>query len=109
MNANPGRYYNDGLSHGRYDSDSIRKAYLNKARKNAIADVLDSSLLWYVLFAMKVIGGIVCAIVFFSVLGMIEAGSMTPAAGILCTVLAALLECLCFLPIGSRPSNRLRK
>lgn len=109
MNANPGRYYNGEISYGRYDSDSIRKAYLNKARRNAIASVIDSTLLWYVLFAMKVIGGIVCAITFFSILGMIEAGAMSPVAGILCTVLVALLECLCFVPIGNRPTKRIRK
>ena len=109
MNANPGRYYNGEFSYSRYDSDSIRKAYLAKARKNAIAGAIDSAILWYVLFAMKIIGGIVCTISFFSILGMIESGTMSPIAGILCTVLVALLECLCFVPIGNRPTKRIRK
>lgn len=109
MNANLHTYYNRTRAAGAYDSDSIRKAYLAKARRRAIAEIADSRSVWTMIFALKIISGIICAIGFFSVIGLIEAGSISPLSGIFCTLLIALLESLCFIPMGKRPRAERRK
>ena len=105
MNANINTYFEKTA---KTDSGSIRKAYLSRARKEAFFGAIDSAIIWYMILALKVIGGIVCAVSFFTILGKIELGTLSPIAGILCTVLVTLLECLCFIPIGQRPGKRKR-
>ena len=104
MNANFNTYY----GRTKTDSDSIRRAYLARARKATVSGAIDSAVIWYVIFALKIICGAASAIGFFVILGMIEGGSLSPLSGILFTVLAALLECLCFVPIGQRPVSAKR-
>lgn len=107
MNANLNTYFERTVSSA-HDSDSIRKAYLAKSRRAAFIDAVDSTFLWYIIFALKVIGSIVCAVSFFVILGRIELGSISPAAGIFAAAVVALLECLCFVPIGKRPTKKNR-
>ena len=105
MNANLNTYLGKAKLTNDYDSDSIRRAYLSRSRKETLLGVIDSTVLWYVIFALKVICGVASAVGFFAILGMIENGAISPITGILFTVLAALLECLCFVPIGQRPTT----
>jgi len=102
MNANFNTYYKNT----RTDSDSIRRAYLARTRKESASGVIDSTVIWYVIFSLKIACGIASAIGFFAILGMIDSGALSPFSGIFCTVLAALLECLCFVPIGQRPTAK---
>ena len=106
MNANVNTYFERRTASAINDSDAIRKAYLSRTRKESFFGAVDSAVIWYMIFALKVIGGIVCAASFFTVLGKIELGTLSPIAGILCTLLIAALECLCFVPIGKRPGKR---
>ena len=91
------------------NSDAIRKAYISRTRKQTIAkfisslsESVDTQILRALIIALKVISGIVCAISFFAVVGMIEAGTISAASGIFCTAVIAILECLCFVPTGSQ-------
>ena len=93
-------------------SDAIRKAYISRTRKQTVANLIaslsesiDSAALRAIIFALKVISGIVCAISFFAVVGMIETGSISAFSGILCTVVISVLECLCFIPTAPKRSN----
>ena len=87
------------------DSDAIRRAYLSNVRKQSVlrfiaslAESADTKVMQRLILALKIISGIVCAISFFAVVGMIEEGSISVLSGILCTVVIAALECLCFIP-----------
>lgn len=109
MNA----YYTHTNTRTSQNSDAIRKAFLANSRKKKVEDMISSlasgigsKMIWNIIFALKVISGIVCAISFFSVLGLIENGSLSPASGIACSLLIAVLECLCFVPIGIRPESK---
>ena len=73
---------------------------------SSLASGISSKMIWSIIFALKIISGIVCAVSFFSVLGLIENGSLSPASGIACTLLIAVLECLCFVPMGNRPGSK---
>ena len=109
MNA----YYTHTNTHTSQNSDAIRKAFLANSRKKKVEDMISSlasgissKMIWSIIFALKIISGIVCAVSFFSVLGLIENGSLSPASGIACTLLIAVLECLCFVPMGNRPGSK---
>ena len=106
MNANINTYFERRTATAANDSDYIRRAYMSRARKDAFLGAIDSALIWYMILALKIIGGTVCAISFFAIIGKIEMGALSPVAGILCTVLVTMLECLCFVPIGKRPTKR---
>ena len=93
-------------------SDAIRKAYITRTRKQTItrlisslSESVDTKALKKLIFTLKVISGIVCAISFFAVFGMIEAGTISAFSGILCTAVIALLECLCFIPTAKVPNE----
>ena len=100
MNA----YYTNSNTQKKYNSDMIRKAFIAKTRKRELHSFISNLLsielkaIFKIIFALKVIGGIVCAVSFFTVLSLIEAGSISSASGILCAILIAALECLCFIP-----------
>ena len=106
MNANINTYFERRTATSANDSNYIRRAYLSRARKESFASAVDSALIWYMILALKIVGGIVCAVSFFTILGKIEVGALSPIAGILCTLLVTALECLCFVPIGKRPSGK---
>lgn len=91
------------------DSDAIRRAYIANTRKQSILrffsfllDEVDSKAFRNIIFAIKAISGLICAISFFAVIGMIDRGSISVFFGIVCTVLIAALESLCFIPIKSK-------
>ena len=93
-------------------SDAIRKAYISRTRKQAIAsfvsslsESVDTKALKNLILALKIISGIVCAVSFFAVVGMIEAGTISSFSGILCTAVIAALESLCFIPTVPKRSN----
>lgn len=95
------------------DSDAIRRAYIASTRKKAIVDFfesfasgIDSAVLFNIILSFKIISGIVCGIGFLAVIGLIEAGTISFTAGIACTVIIALLECLCFIPMGNKKRSR---
>ena len=95
------------------NSDAIRKAYISRTRKQTIANFIsslsesiDTKALKNLILALKIISGIVCAISFFAVVGMIEAGTISALSGILCTAVIAALECLCFIPVGSNTNTK---
>lgn len=103
MNA----YYTNTNSQRRYterNSDSIRKAFIANTRKRELASLLtsllsiDSQTAMKLILALKIVGGIVCAVSFLTVLALIEAESISFTFGIVCTFLIAVLECLCFIP-----------
>lgn len=88
------------------DSDAIRRAYIAKTRKQSILNFfssllgeVDSKTFRNIIIAIKAISGLVCAISFFAVVGMIDSGSISVFSGIVCTVLIAALESLCFIPL----------
>lgn len=103
MNA----YYTNTNIQKRYtqhNSDMIRKAFIANTRKRELHSFISNLLsvepkaMLKIIFALKVIGGIVCAVSFFAVLALIEAGSISSASGVFCAILIAALECLCFIP-----------
>lgn len=109
-------YTNSGIGRRHESSDSIRRAYLANSRKRAVAEFIrslstavDSRALLRLIMALRIIGGVVCAVGFFAVIGLIETNSISVAAGILCTALIALLECLCFIPVGSSRAGEERR
>ena len=108
MNANINTYFERSRATAQ-TSDSIRKAYLSNSRKAAWAGAIDSAVMWYIIVALKVIGGIICAVSFFTILGKVELGTLSPLAGIISALVVAPLECLCFIPIGKRPTKKSRK
>ena len=90
------------------DSNAIRRAYLYNDRKqsvlrfiNSLAESAETKVMQRIILALKIISGIVCAISFFAVVGMIEEGSISVISGILSTIVIAALECLCFIPTAS--------
>ena len=94
------------------NSDAIRKAYISRTRKQTVArfisslsESIDTQALKALVFALKVISGIVCAVSFFAVVGMIEEGTISAFSGILCTAVIAVLECLCFIPTSKAPKE----
>ena len=92
-------------------SGDIRRAYLANSRKaEAVAFIkkaLADKKVWYTIFTIKIVCAIICAIGLLTVIGSIEAGSLSPLSGIITALAVAAVECLCFIPIGSRPgSNR---
>lgn len=94
------------------NSDAIRKAYISRTRKQTVArfisslsESIDTHALKALVFTLKVISGIVCAISFFAVVGMIEAGTISAFSGILCAAIIAALECLCFIPTAKAPNK----
>ena len=91
------------------DSDAIRRAYIANSRKQSILNFfaslfeeVDSKMLKKIIFAIKVVSGLVCAISFFAVIGMIDNGSISVFSGIVCTMFIAALESLCFIPVKSK-------
>ena len=91
------------------DSDAIRRAYMANSRKQSILNFfaslfedIDSKALRNIIFAIKAVSGIVCAISFFAVIGMIDSGSISVFSGIVCTMLIAALESLCFIPVKNK-------
>lgn len=101
---------NSYRNHTYRTSDDIRREYLANARRREFTDyiarILSSPTVWKTLFALKVICGIACAIALFSVIGRIEAGSVTALSGIFCAVIIAAVECICFIPIGENPERK---
>ena len=102
MNA----YYTNTKRFISRDSDAIRRAYLSNSRKQSVLNFIaslfedvDSKTLKNIIFAIKAISGLVCAISFFAVIGMIDSGSISVFSGIVCTLLIAALESLCFITI----------
>ena len=96
----------------RNDSDSIRRAYLANTRKKeiseligALASSIDSKVMWSLILTIKIISGILCAIGFLAVVCLIEAGSLSIAAGIVATAIIAAVECLCFVPMSNRQTT----
>lgn len=86
------------------DSDAIRKAYLANMRKQNILKIfsfIDAKFIKSMILTLKILSTIVCAVSFLAVVGMIESGSISMLSGILCTLVIAALECLCFMPTGS--------
>ena len=106
MNANVNTYFERKSASVASDSDSIRRAYIARSRKEAFVGAADSALIWYLILALKAAVGLFCVISFFSILGKIELGTISPFAGILATLLIAGLECLCFVPLGKRPTKK---
>lgn len=97
---------NSYRNHTYRTSDDIRRAYLANARRREFTKILSSPTVWKTLFALKVICGIACAIALFSVIGLIESGSVTALSGIFCAVIIAAVECICFIPIGENPERK---
>ena len=108
-NLNMNSYYNRQYQ----SSGDIRRAYLTKSRKAEVLSFVRSALMnpkvWYTLFTIKLILASVCAIALFTVIGSIEAGTLSPIVGILTALVVAAIECLCFIPIGDRPIRSKRK
>lgn len=102
-NLNMNSYYNRQYP----TSGDIRRAYLANTRKAEIISTAKRTLknpkVWYTLFSIKVICAFICAIVLFTVIGSIEAGTLSPISGIITSLAVAAVECLCFIPIGERP------
>ena len=94
------------------NSDAIRKAYISKSRKQAVtnfisslSESIDTQALKSLVLALKIISGIVCAISFFAVVGMIEAGTIS-AVSVLrpnasCLSLCSLVVQICELNLVS--------
>ena len=76
---------NSYRSHTYRTSDDIRRAYLANTRRREltayITKILANPTVWKTLFTLTVICGIACAIALFSVIGLIEAGSVTALSG----------------------------
>ena len=91
-------------------SDDIRRAYIANTRRREFVTYINTMLskptVWKTLFTLKVLCGIACAIALFSVIGLIEAGSITALSGILYAVIIAAVECICFIPIGENPERK---
>jgi hypothetical protein len=102
-NLNMNSYYNRQYQ----TSGDIRRAYLANSRKAELISTAKRALanpkVWYTLFSIKVICAVICAVVLFTVIGSIEAGSLSPITGIITALAVAAVECLCFIPIGERP------
>ncbi len=91
-------------------SGDIRRAYLANSRKMEAVSFIKRALadpkVWYTLFAIKVICAVACAVGLFTAIGSIEAGSLSPMAGIITALAVAAVECLCFIPLGNRPQTK---
>ena len=108
MNA----YYTNSNSIKKYsnnESDAIRRAYLSNIRKNealsfikSFSGEINSKAIYNLITILKVISGIICALGFFTVIGLMDAGSISIGGGIVSTVMIAILECLCFIPFGNK-------
>ena len=87
-------------------SDDIRREYLYNARRREIVSLVNKTLakpsVRKALVTIKVIIAIACAIALFSVIGSIEAGSLTALSGIVAAGVIAAVECICFIPINER-------
>jgi membrane protein YdbS with pleckstrin-like domain len=94
-------------------SDDIRRAYMANTRRREISSYIAKALatpsIWRALFAIKVVLGIACAIALFSVIGLIDAGSMSAVSGIAIAIVIAAVESLCFIPIGENPDRHNKK
>ena len=112
MNA----YYTNTNIQRRYertDSDTIRRAYLANTRKKAVANFIsslaesvDAMGLRKVLTTIKIISAVLCAIGFFTVICLMESSSISAFSGIVCTLIIAAIECLCFVPLRSGEKHR---
>ena len=111
MNANLNM--NSYKNHAYKTSDEIRRAYMANTRRRElsayVSRILSSPMAWKALVATKIILGIACAIVLFSIIGKIEAGSMTAVSGIFAALVIAAVESLCFIPIGENPERKSKK
>ena len=85
-------------------SSDIRRTYLASSRKLELANLLSLSTTFAknLIFILKAILAIACAIAFFSVIGLIESGQITFFTGFVYTVLISLAECICFIPFKSK-------
>ena len=91
------------------NSDAIRKTYLANMRKQSIMSFfsfIDAKLIKNLIFTFKIISAIVCAVSFFTIVALIETGSISMITGVLCTALIAVLECLCFIPTNIYSLNK---
>lgn len=104
MNANLNM--NSYRTNAYQSSNDIRRAYLANTRKNEITSYINKALsnpaVFSFIFALKVVCAIACAIAFFVVIGLTESGEMTALSGIFSAVAIALVECICFIPIGDK-------
>ena len=87
-------------------SDDIRREYLYNARRREITSYINKTIakpsVRKAIATVKAIIAIACAIALFSVIGSIEAGSISALSGIIAAGVIAAVECLCFIPIGER-------
>ena len=88
-------------------SSDIRRAYLASSRKLELEKLfsISSAFAKNLVFALKAILAVACAIAFFSVIGLIESGEITFLTGFIYTVLISLAECLCFIPFRSKDDS----
>lgn len=109
-NMNADLNMNSYRSHTYRTSDDIRRAYLANTRRREltayVAKTLANPTVRKTLFTLKIICAIACAIALFSVIGLIEAGSVTALSGIFCAIIIAAVECICFIPIGEKPEQK---
>ena len=108
MNANLNMNMNAYKPSSRPTSSDIRRVYLANTRKNELLSLFSVSAqtLRTIIFTLKAICAIVCVIGFFSVIGLIESGELSALSGIFYTVIIALLECACFIPVKSNRSGK---
>ena len=85
-------------------SSDIRRAYLASSRKVELEKLFSVSPAFAknLVFALKAILALACAIAFFSVIGLIESGEITFFTGFIYTALISLAECLCFITFKSK-------
>jgi hypothetical protein len=87
-------------------SDDIRREYLQNARRREIVSYVNKLLakpsVRNALVTLKTLIAIACAIALSSVIGSIEAGTITALSGIFYSAVIAAVECLCFIPIGEK-------
>ena len=111
MNANLNM--NSYKNHAHRTSDEIRRAYMANTRRRElsayVSRILATPTAWKALFTAKIILGIACAIVLFSIIGKIEAGSMNAVSGIFTALIIAAVESLCFIPISENPERKSKR
>lgn len=99
-NININSYYNRPLE----SSMDIRRAYMANTRRREMraftSRLLANPTVWTVLFALKIICGIACAIALFTIIGLTESGEISSLSGIFSAIIIAAFESLCFIPIG---------
>ena len=108
MNANLN--INAYVNHTYRTSEDIRREYLINSRRRELSlfvqKLLSNPTVWKALLTVKVVIGISCVIGLFSLVNLIESGSISALGGILSALLIAATECLCFIPIGEKPNKK---